>query len=317
MVLVATICAASFQFAHASAATPKITDIVPHVAFLETDGTYTFKVIGTDLGERPILIFPGTKAFPLCPEDAGQPPPEGCVNVKVIDGVASFSKIGSDNHGLHKPVGVLVGGQKATFDKGVALSLVSEQGAVAISLLIILAIIFGLLMLVRSGKPKNLANGKMVSFGKALFIDPATSTYSLSKLQFYLWSFAIVGGYVYLTVAQSLVQGSFALADAPIGIAKILLTSVGATVAAVGVSSFAGNKGSGEFEPSLSDLLTSGGVIAPERVQFLLWSVIGSLSFLAFTFFVGPADITALPRVPDGFWQISGISAAERVPRPR
>src|SRR5207253_9840446 len=40
-----------------------------------------------------------------------------------------------------------------------------------------------------------------------LFLDGETETYSLSKLQFYLWTIAALFGYTYLVIGKMLVQG--------------------------------------------------------------------------------------------------------------
>ena len=77
-----------------------------------------------------------------------------------------------------------------------------------------------------------------------------------------------------------------------------------------GVTGVQGGKGSGEFGPSLSDLITSGGVVAPERLQYLLWTLIGSIAFLSYTLSISPAELHDLPKIPDGFLTLSGISAA-------
>ena len=76
-----------------------------------------------------------------------------------------------------------------------------------------------------------------------------------------------------------------------------------------GVSSMAGSKGAGDFKPTASDLITSGGVVAPERLQHLLWTIVGGLAFFFYTLAISPAEIQNLPEIPNGFLYLMGISA--------
>jgi hypothetical protein len=90
----------------------------------------------------------------------------------------------------------------------------------------------------------------------------------------------------------------------------IYLSVARSLVLATGITSTSGGKGSGSFSPSSSDLITSGGVAAPERLQFLLWTVLGVIAFLFYTLAIGPNEITELPPIPRGFLELMGISSA-------
>lgn len=95
----------------------------------------------------------------------------------------------------------------------------------------------------------------------ALMLDPETDTYSLSKFQFYLWTFAVVLGYSYLSLVRSLIQGTFEFSDVPTDLPGILIVSVGTAVISTGVTSAVGSKGAGRVQPGWADLLTSGEVV--------------------------------------------------------
>jgi hypothetical protein len=144
----------------------------------------------------------------------------------------------------------------------------------------------------------------------ALFLDEETQTYSLSKCQFYAWTLAAILGYVFFAVAMSIVQGSAVFPDIPEGLPGILLFSAGTSVLATGIVSTKGNKGAGEVHPTLADFITTGGVIAPERLQFVIWTVVGIFTFLTIVFKSDPVTVSGLPRIPDGFLQLMGISSA-------
>ena len=169
-------------------------------------------------------------------------------------------------------------------------------------------IVLGLLY--NRGRMRTLPSGKAITLAEAIFIDTETSSYSLSKLQFYVWTFAGLGGYLYLSVARSLVQGSLVLSDVPSNLPGIILISIGTSVVATGVSTVAGSKGAGDVDPTPSDLITSGGVVAPERLQYLLWTIVGGLAFFFYALAISPAEIQNLPEIPTGFLQLMGISAA-------
>ena len=177
------------------------------------------------------------------------------------------------------------------------------------AILVILLMLWGAYAIV-STVPTEASLGTL-SFAGRLLLDRSNMTFSLSKFQFYGWTVVSVAAYVFYATARVLVQGQWdwAASDIGTGLPLVFLTAAGTSVITAGVNSATGGKGSGEFHPDLADLITSGGVVAPERVQFLAWTIIGWLSFLFFTFAVGPDHLTKLPSVPDGFVEIMGASS--------
>ena len=142
-----------------------------------------------------------------------------------------------------------------------------------------------------------------------LFVEPETNTYSLSRLQLILWTGAAIVAYIYLAASQSLVQWKWQLADVPEGLPALLGLSVGTTALAIGATEARGNKGAGPAHPGLGDFITTGGVLAPERMQFFLWTVIGVFGFVTATLAQDPATVSELPKVPDNFLPLMGASA--------
>ena len=144
---------------------------------------------------------------------------------------------------------------------------------------------------------------------RALFIDKETNTYSLSKLQFYLWTLVAVFGYVYLALSRNLVQYSFGLPALPSGLPGIVglagTTAIGAQI----VTNINGPKGAGQAKPTLADFVTSGDVVAADRVQFFVWTVIGAAGFFLVIANLDPRTLVELPAVPESLLTISGISA--------
>jgi hypothetical protein len=179
----------------------------------------------------------------------------------------------------------------------------------AIGLTVALAIlIYFLLSTARKVLPARPDRGTFLL--SALFLDEETKTYSLSKCQFYAWTFAAILSYVFLAVARSIIQGNAVFPDIPGGLPGIILFSAGTSVVATGITSSKGSKGSGEVHPTLADFITNGGVVAPERLQFVVWTVVGIFTFLTIVFKSDPLVLSDLPSIPDRFLQLMGISAA-------
>ncbi len=153
-------------------------------------------------------------------------------------------------------------------------------------------------------------NKKTKGFLKALLFDPDTNTYSLAKLQFYLWTGAAILGYAFLTAAKSLIQGNFTFAEVPDNLPGILMVSAGTTAVGTAAESFRQSKGSGEIGPSFSDLITSGGVVVAERFQFFVWTIVGCITFLGLVLLRDPASISDLPSIPSSFLALMGVSSA-------
>jgi hypothetical protein len=173
----------------------------------------------------------------------------------------------------------------------------------------IIALILGLLVLalIKLLLRKQTASQRGVL--DTLFLDSETDTYSLSKFQFYWWTVAAVFGYSYLVLGRMIVQGQN-WPDIPSGLPAIIAVGAGTSVGAQFVSNVRGPKGAGAETPSLGDLVTSGGVAAPERVQFFIWTVLGVAAFVLSVLKYSPDAILALDPVPDGMLMMMGLSSA-------
>ena len=146
-------------------------------------------------------------------------------------------------------------------------------------------------------------------FFRALFLDPETDTYSLSKYQFYMWTAAALFTYAYLVISKMFIQG-MGLPDVPSNLPAIVGIGAGTAIGAQVITNVKGPKGAGEELPSLSDFVTSGGVAAPERVQMFLWTTFGVLAFAIAAAKVSPAEVKGVPQVPDTLMYLMGLSSA-------
>jgi hypothetical protein len=144
---------------------------------------------------------------------------------------------------------------------------------------------------------------------RLVFLDPETDTYSLSKLQFYLWTVAALFSYAYLFISRVMVQ--FApWPDVPGSLPGIILVAAGTAVTSEVITVTKGSKGAGEEKPSWADFITSGGVVAADRLQMFLWTLFGVGAFLYAVLQLMPGTITDLPAIPDRLMVLMGISSA-------
>jgi len=144
---------------------------------------------------------------------------------------------------------------------------------------------------------------------RMLFLDPETDTYSLSKLQFYLWTVAAIFSYAYLFISRVLVQFA-SWPDVPGSLPGIILVAGGTAVTSQVITATKGSKGAGEEKPGWADFITSGGVVAADRLQMLLWTLFGVGAFLYAVWQLQPGTITDLPAIPDRLMVLMGISSA-------
>jgi len=176
--------------------------------------------------------------------------------------------------------------------------------AAAILAMLLAAIVLGLVYSFR----KHQKSAAPLKLFQILFLDPETETYSLSKLQFYLWTFAASFGYVYLAISRLFIQGE-SWPDIPDGLPAVIAMGAGTAVGAQIVQNTSGPKGGGAETPNAGDFVTSGGVAAPERVQMLVWTIIGILVFIYAVLQHGPEEIVKLDPVPPGLLFLMGLSS--------
>ena len=169
------------------------------------------------------------------------------------------------------------------------------------------AIIFAL---VRRGIRENRLAGEHYGPLAAFFLDRQTNSFSLSKFQIVAWTVVAVFGFVYLFLCRTFVQWNFTFPPIPEGLPTLLGVSAGTTVVATGITAQHGSKGAGPLHPSMADFISSGGIIAGDRFQFFVWTVVGCLGFLAIILSQDPAALTQLPDVNGTFLTLMGISSA-------
>jgi hypothetical protein len=153
-------------------------------------------------------------------------------------------------------------------------------------------------------------SGKTYGPLAAFLLDKETNSFSLSKFQLLAWTCVAVFGYVYLFLSRMLIQWDFSFPPIPDGLPTLLGISAGTTVAASGITITRGPKGAGPVQPSMADFVSSGGLLAADRFQFFVWTLIGCAGFLGLLLRTDPSILKELPKIPDNFLYLMGISSA-------
>lgn len=169
-------------------------------------------------------------------------------------------------------------------------------------------ILLGVLLYLVSRNSKSPEGTRKLNMLQMLLLEPANMTYSLSRAQFILWTVALASSYVFLFVARGLVESIWTFPPLT-GFAGTFLISLGTLLGAQATTSVKGAKGSGEVNPSLADLFVHGGVIALERVQQALWTLI-AVGMFVYIVVKNYALSTQLPVIPDTLLYLMGISSA-------
>jgi hypothetical protein len=289
---------------------PSIEGVCPECVYPDNHETYSFRITGKDFGAAPTILFNdcdiGVTWLPQTKPEQFDRPYGTIVNAKEI---TLWGIHRSKYHGTVKLTAQTDGGLSNA--KNINLSYVPAGWLKWIATGVTI-LVFGIPLIVL-GLTRNQAykiDGVPVTFLGALLLDPQTDTYSLSKFQFYVWTLAGVFGYVFLTIARSLVQGVFQFAPVPQNLPGIILVSGATTAVAASIISAKGPKGAGQIQPSISDFITTGGVVVAERFQFLIWTLLGAAGFIFLICFSDPCAIQDLPKIPQEFLTLMGLSSA-------
>jgi hypothetical protein len=201
-------------------------------------------------------------------------------------------------------------GNNISEPRDVTFSGITKQGVRQRAIVIFSALVLIVLALVWKGIGQYKIAGVKYSPVAAFFLDKETDSYSLSKFQLLVWTSVAIFGYVYLFLCQLLIQWKFTLPPIPDGLPTLLGVSAGTVVAATGITVTRGSKGAGPIHPSMADFISSGGLVAADRFQFFVWTLVGCLGFLGILLKSDPAALTELPAIPQNFLLLMGISSA-------
>lgn len=164
-------------------------------------------------------------------------------------------------------------------------------------------------LLVHRGIEKSRVAGESTGVLAAFFLDRQTNSFSLSKFQVIAWTTVAVFGYVYLFLCRTCIQWTFSFPPIPANLPTLLGLSAGTTVAAMGITTTHGSKGSGPIHPSMADFVSTGGLVAGERFQYFIWTIIGCFGFLGLILAADPASLTQMPDIQGTFLTLMGVSS--------
>jgi hypothetical protein len=194
----------------------------------------------------------------------------------------------------------------------VVFSGVSQAGVAVAAAAVFAALTLLFLTLVKKGVGSYPTPSSGQKFGtlEALFLDRETNSYSLSKAQVLAWTAVTVYGYIYLFLCRTLIQWDFSFPSVSQNLPALFFVSAGTTVAATAITSSRGSKGAGPIQPSWADFISTGGLVAGDRFQFFIWTVVGCLGYVYLVVRNDPSTLRELPNVPDNFLYLMGVSSA-------
>lgn len=302
---------------------PKITNIQPAISYPGDDG-YSFEIIGErfakELKHNQISVngehvrYEAARTKSECRHRTAE---TVCVAADSTSLHVRGLRLGDGQHGLDvsRPLAVTIEVDGLKSEPHPLLLSPCRRATPALVAAVVVALSAAILLwLARRAAARGAAHAGGRGAGphpiaRFLLVDPATNSYSLSKLQLLLWSGAALFAYVYLSASQSFVQWSWGLPPVPEGLPTMLGVAVGTSATTSIIADARGNKGAGPEAPELSDYITTGGVFAPERLQFLLWTLVGTFGFVFATLAQDPATVTAIPKIPDSFLPLMGVSS--------
>jgi hypothetical protein len=305
------------------ASAPVHLDAAYPVTVYPTDRSgFDFEISGQNLAALPndnYLIAVGRGLIPTgTPEECEKAKASGnylkpCLEVDQGLETRKLKVIGFQNAQYDGPVSiqVQVGKNSKNISNAVPLTFarITQRSVFWGALVAFLAIMVVIFLLVRKGVGSVTILGKRYSAFTSFFLDKETNSYSLSKFQLLLWTSVFVFGYLYLFLCRMLIQWKFELPPVPDGLPGMLAISAGTAVAAAGATGARGSKGAGDIYPSPADFITIGGLVVGERFQFFVWTLVGAFGFLVLLLVRDPSGVTELPKVPDNFLYLMGISS--------
>lgn len=170
-------------------------------------------------------------------------------------------------------------------------------------LLVLILVIYGLCKVFRvpEGRPRY-------NFLKMLLLEQENQTYSLSRAQFLGWLGVIIWCYLFLYYFQGFVEEKWQFPELGKAIYAFII-SLGTLIAAQATSLGQGVKGAGQEHPSLADLVVHGGVLALDRVQQVIWTLVALGMFVRLTV-SSYETATGLPPIPTELLALMGLSSA-------
>ena len=304
----------------ADAQAPVTLDAISPITLYPTDGSgFSFEITGRNLGSPASnnslmvvgrgLLSTGTAAECATAKTSGKYE-KPCLEIEPGMETRKLRVLGFQHGKYDGPISVQVQvGNNVSNALPLTFARVSERGVLWGAVVVFLGIMAIVMRLVWKGVGDSVIGDKTYSPWYGFFLDKETNTYSLSRFQLLTWTSVFIFGYLYLFLCRMLIQWKFELPPVPDGMPGMLAISAGAAVAATGATESRGSKGAGAIHPSAADFITTGGMVVGERFQFFVWTLVGSFGFLSMLLLTDPAKLVELPKIPDSFLYVMGISS--------
>lgn len=131
---------------------------------------------------------------------------------------------------------------------------------------------------------------------RTLFIDADTGTYSLSKVQAFVWTVVIIGSYFYFAIGRGILVGRAEMPDVNAGLIGLLCISYGGLLASRGISRRKPKNDFAHTPPRWTNLITEGNSVSITRLQLIGFTIAGIAVYVFYVsgnevFFRGMPDI--------------------------
>jgi hypothetical protein len=289
----------------------RITGVAPSTAYADADNDrFTFDIYGENFPDPRLgaylLTVSDRVISPIEVKGSGEScsgPKTSCLQWLGPEHLKVSGIERADIYQWETPVrlridGVWVGPQTLIFSKWQRHWPFLAAGAFIVSSFLIIFVVL-----------RYAASGARYSMITRFLLDADTNSFSLSKFQVFAWLTIIVFAYVYVLFCRITIQGVMKWPEFPGAVAGMFGLSLGAAVASSAVTESKGNKGAGAEHPSMADFFSSGGVVAADRFQFFVWTLVGFFGYLSLLWFSDPTTIATVPAVPDGLLYLMGVSA--------
>ncbi len=273
---------------------------------------FSFELVGKNFTRLSQIEVEGLGSVPSCPPDATASSGVLCRKEIQFTDTGKLKVTGFYPGPRYGPIQIKVrAGSSVSKTLPVTFAAATQQGAALAAAAIFLALAYVLYSLVRRGLTTDTVNGIKASPLAALFLDRQTNSYSLSKFQVLAWTAVTVYSYVYLFLCRTLIQGDFRFPDVSQNLPQLFFISAGTTVAPTAITANWGSKGAGPIRPSIADFISTGGLVAGDRFQFFIWTLVGCAGYVYLVISMNPETPNiSLPEIPQNFLYLMGVSSA-------
>jgi hypothetical protein len=273
---------------------------------------FDFELVGKNFTKLSQIEVGNQGTVPVCAADTTASSGVFCRKDIVFTDASKLKVTGFYPGRYYGPLQIKVRvGSIASKPLPVTFAVATPQGVALAAAAVFLVLAFVLYGLASKGLTQDTIDGLKPSPLTSLFLDRQTNSYSLSKFQVLAWTGVTVYSYVYLFLCRTLIQGDFRFPDVSQNLPQLFFVSAGTTVAATAITANWGSKGAGAIRPSFSDFISTGGLVAGDRFQFFIWTLVGCAGYVYLVISMNPETANiSLPEIPQNFLYLMGVSSA-------